>query len=435
MRLINRRIQYAVGQGGFHAGTLEDGHKKLRYIVDCGSMSKYSESRNQCIDDYLKGEGQGVALDILFITHAHADHLNGIDRLLKPNSGMNVKTIVTPLLTVGERLLCFARTKDVDPREANKSFYQKFTVDPEQALSRFKPEQIIFVESSDGDDGAPFSRDDNGPNSEQNSTKVRTEEQGRRSWDFVGQDKPQQNGTEPQRLTIPDTVGFLFRAGGDDCKWLLATYVDPSIKARTKEFLEKLATQLSLKFEELLIKLEDTKYVKTLITQDVGKLVAAYKTLSKNLNVTSLIVYSGPIHVGCQPHFIKTHNFGSPMRHWVDWSYPNHEGRVGWLGTGDAELKQKNRREAFFKHFGKLLDLVYTFTLPHHGSEGSFDKSLLEKIKPRHCVVAADHMPNWRHPGTSVVQAVASAGSVLSVVTSAKIAQIEEMVFLNRRGA
>lgn len=447
MRLFNRRIQYAVGQGGFHAGKLEvDGKLDLRYVVDCGAMSAYAKRRNQCVDEYLDKEGERSVLDILFITHAHADHVNGVERLLDPVSGMQVKAIVMPLLSVVERLLCFAKTTDEDPRGASNRFYRDFTVDPVTAVSRFRPDQIILVESSGPDNGAPFSRDGDGLNPNQPDLKVWPEKNDSRSWKAVGKGVARSVGRGAARAlpadtgagksksdraaqlasVIPDSVGFEYAVGAD-LKWLLAPYVDPGIKAETRAFLKALASQLGLSATELLDWLDDLRNVKTLVTKDVAKLVAAYKTLEKDLNVTSLIVYSGPTHGGC-PRHIRIHH--TRVRAGGRRAWHNDDGRVGWLGTGDAALKEKKRRDAFFNHYRRLLDLVHTFTLPHHGSEGNFDDSLLARIKPRHCVAAADHVRNWRHPGSTVVQSVASSGAILSVVTSAEVAQIEEAVFV-----
>lgn len=437
MGLLNKRIQYAVGQGGFHAGELRaDGEIELRYVVDCGAMSAYAKRRNQCIDEYLHREGAGTVLDVLFLTHAHADHVNGVERLLAPVSGMRVKAIVMPLLSVVERLLSFAKTTDDDPREASSPFYRDFTVDPVTAVSRFGPEHIILVESSGLDNGAPFSRDENGPNPDQPDPTVWPDANENRSWKPVGHGVARSlypvTGTGNSKRdraalrasVIPDTVGFLYQAVNRN--WLLAPYVDPGVKAGTGAFLKALASQLSLSITKLLDWLNDPRNVKTLVTKDVAKLVAAYKAVGKDLNVTSLIVYSGPTHRDGAKHYIEIQNNSWYTSHWITW--PRDTGKVGWVGTGDAALKGKKRRDAFFEHFHMLFDLVHTFTLPHHGSEANFHDSLLARIRPRHCVVAADHVPNWRHPGTSVVQSVASSGAILSVVTSAAASQIEEYV-------
>lgn len=67
-----------------------------------------------------------------------------------------------------------------------------------------------------------------------------------------------------------------------------------------------------------------------------------------------------------------------------------------------------------------------TLTIPHHGSENNFNAELLTRVDPSFCVVAADAVGKWRHPGSAIVQAVASHGLFLSVVTSETPSEVEE---------
>jgi beta-lactamase superfamily II metal-dependent hydrolase len=86
------------------------------------------------------------------------------------------------------------------------------------------------------------------------------------------------------------------------------------------------------------------------------------------------------------------------------------------------------RRNTFFKHYGSLLNEVVTLTLPHHGSDHNFDAALPDRIQPSFCAASADRLSSWRHPGTAVVQSVASTGRLLSVVTSNAESEVTETV-------
>ncbi|MBV6272577.1 MBL fold metallo-hydrolase [Alcaligenaceae bacterium CGII-47] len=59
-------------------------------------MTSYAQQRDARIDAYLKLVGAPQPLDILFISHAHADHLNGVERLLNQGNGLAVQVIVRP---------------------------------------------------------------------------------------------------------------------------------------------------------------------------------------------------------------------------------------------------------------------------------------------------------------------------------------------------
>lgn len=157
----------------------------------------------------------------------------------------------------------------------------------------------------------------------------------------------------------------------------------------------------------------------------VSDLKAAYASIQIDLNVTSMCLYSGPVPTFKPPASRYIGKFGV----WTV-SGPDKLG-VAWLGTGDAALADRKRRSAFFKHYGSLLNEVITLTLPHHGSEHNFDAALLDRIRPSFCVAAADRFSSWRHPGTAVVQSVASTGRFLSVVTSNVESEVTETIVMD----
>lgn len=66
-------------------------------------------------------------------------------------------------------------------------------------------------------------------------------------------------------------------------------------------------------------------------------------------------------------------------------------------------------------------------TVPHHGSENNFDPELVETVEPNLCVVAAAQYKGWRHPGTTVVQNIASLGIPLAVVTNGPASRLIEI--------
>ena len=127
MSLYNFRIQWPVGQGLFHSGELNFSPKppwnsaSLLYVYDCGSMQKYKKNRNKAIDSFRKLSSERM-IDFLFISHAHFDHLSGLERLLKTTDPGRVDTIILPLLSHVERLIVYARAVSESPRSATE-FY------------------------------------------------------------------------------------------------------------------------------------------------------------------------------------------------------------------------------------------------------------------------------------------------------------------------
>ena len=99
------RSFWPVGQGAFYSElfmTRPDGEKEydadLLVVYDCGSKDKDSFVTN-CISRLGKQCHERNTIDILFISHFHADHISHIDRLIHNRDGWNVRMIVLPVIS------------------------------------------------------------------------------------------------------------------------------------------------------------------------------------------------------------------------------------------------------------------------------------------------------------------------------------------------
>ncbi|WP_162713499.1 MBL fold metallo-hydrolase [Brucella intermedia] len=87
MILDNERRQHPVGQGFFHSGfILEDREIRLSYVYDCGSMAAYKGERDREIDSFHRQAANLKTLDLLYLSHVHADHINGVEKLLETDA-------------------------------------------------------------------------------------------------------------------------------------------------------------------------------------------------------------------------------------------------------------------------------------------------------------------------------------------------------------
>lgn len=74
-----RRTQYPVGHGGFHFASICGGSRPLHYIYDCGATNRallqpwVTECLARC----------GKEIDVLFLSHAHSDHVIGVPLLFR----------------------------------------------------------------------------------------------------------------------------------------------------------------------------------------------------------------------------------------------------------------------------------------------------------------------------------------------------------------
>jgi hypothetical protein len=431
---VNYRRQHAVGQGFFHSSHLfEESELRLRFVYDCGAMAMYADARDARIDELLGVVGPGTRLDILFLSHVHADHINGVTRLLDPASGLRVDTIVLPLVNVADRLIAYARTMVEDPGAAADDFYRDFVANPAAALSRFEPRQILFIEGGRGDGGgAPGSHGPGGDDPERGRARWSEGPVDGKRWTLVGEGQVRwpgpdvvpaptlENAGAPMVCVVPHTMGLIIPYDGGE--WLLAPFVDPTVELQRRKFLVRLAKALKMTRARLEVWLDTPANLETLVKTGAGTLATTYGAVAKDLNVTSLCLYSGPV-----PRVANDEQRGHRAK-LGGFTYGN-DGLgvpIAWLGTGDAALAKKSRLDAMLGHYGALLAQVGTLTIPHHGSDHNFNSALLTGVAPTICVAAADRYSNWRHPGSKVVQGVASQGLPLQVVTSSPLSEMEE---------
>jgi len=91
---------HSVGQGLFYSGLINTGDELLSLVYDCGSLSKGDFLKNEIFN--LINE-LNFKLNLLVISHFHADHINGLNYLLAKLQ--YIDTIVLPYLNPLERLI------------------------------------------------------------------------------------------------------------------------------------------------------------------------------------------------------------------------------------------------------------------------------------------------------------------------------------------
>jgi hypothetical protein len=428
MVIMHSRTQRPVGQGFFHTAMVLDAKRAFRYVYDCGAMPKYRRARSDAISAYrLSHEGAG-SLDILFLSHAHADHINGVKQLLK---GWAVDTIMLPLLSVQERVIAFAQSATEAPVSARDPFYRDFIIDPAVALARFGPRQILFVKRGAPEEGAP-GRDGEeiGPydGAGDQIAGAIPDDARRVPWKLVGRGRAEDRATvnasskkksaTSDSATIPDSRAIAVGLEGNPNPWLLAPYVDPGIIAGRNAFFKKLRAKPGFDRRSLVDAVRLTEILSH--KEEVAILVDAYKSLGRDLNLTSLCLYSGP----AQTRRIQSIQLICATK--GGWRLPAERHRIAWLATGDAALKETRRVNNFAAHFGLHLEKVSTMTLPHHGSDNNSGDELLDRVKPCDCVVSADRYSTWQHPGSEITYNLASRGIPMAMVTSDRTSEYRQ---------
>lgn len=95
MAITLKRTIWPVGHGAFYTEQFFDENNNPIWtaVYDCGS--EQSNMLEHAIDEIFP-KGKSYLIDVLFISHFHSDHVNGLEYLL---SRCNVNTLVLPQLT------------------------------------------------------------------------------------------------------------------------------------------------------------------------------------------------------------------------------------------------------------------------------------------------------------------------------------------------
>jgi hypothetical protein len=154
-----------------------------------------------------------------------------------------------------------------------------------------------------------------------------------------------------------------------------------------------------------------------MVTDHRTMISRAYAWTFGDKNETSLSLYSGPLH---------PQSAGAVYRNMPQ----SPVARVGWLGTGDAGLRDPHAVGRFRDFYRDELDWISTFVLPHHGSIHNSDPSLPVTNAELWVAAAQPTHRTWKHPAPEIVAAVKSNGAKFRKVGSAPRSLLEERMLV-----
>lgn len=461
--LLHNRRQMPVGQGGFHVGSLRRvlGSEYLSppfddcnrfesadflYVYDCGSSPKAAVERE--IKDLLSHRPDRQ-LDILFLSHFDVDHICGTPKLLgakrKRSPGFAVDTIVLPYIDHAERLLAFARATVTSLNRGSRvpDFFRRMVIDPGEALDDFRPRQIIFVEGEEPptDDeagtipdpdigpwsgGGPDRRSEDGFGFKIEASHADTVfdrggaagQYGRRAVRVRRLGRGRRPGAASMLLMA--NVAFRVHDWGGTLGWRLLPHVRPAPKAAITAFERAAETELKWPAGSFRTNIEIASVREEAVTKHRMKLARAYRAIfgGANKNLTSMSLYSGPANP-------------QEADGWTIAPYlaPHHETKIGWMGTGDAPLKDLAEISAFERFYSDEMVRVASFMLPHHGSIENSNPARLVSDADVY-VAAADPRHDWEHPSDALRLAVRNAGKFVAVVREQRRTAFDETILI-----
>jgi hypothetical protein len=406
------RVQHPVGHGFFHSSTIRAGGRRFDYIVDCGGVRSAVVRQVRAFKDGRDPR----ELDLLVVSHFHADHVSGLEDLL---SDVKVKAVAVPYLSPDEKLLTLAMMASKPRPDANEDFLLRPV---EWATARGAA--VVYLVHGDGEPPATVEAALPAPPDGQPRDPATRSEQ-------LGEWRLEPGLTTVQRggggLGLPHTTPLEVRSHGQAIwSFNFFCYTNPAL---TKQIDSSLMSKT---------RWAAVRGVRDAIARgDSGRFLADKKTrkelkdwyaaiVKTRMNLTSLCLLSmpsGPCSSGVR--FVRQGD-GEVLPCPGLW---DRGGRVAWLGTGDATLKQADVAAAFLKRFEPLaLGRVGCMSLPHHGSAIDHNGTVLDRLDPTHTFVTCPAKKNSHHPSPAVERAVRARGGRLIKVTEQESSLLCEQV-------
>lgn len=361
--------QRPVGQGGLCEGALSAGGRPLRWVYDCGS--------NQSVPLAREAAKAPRTLDLLFLSHLDADHVNGIDLLLAHASAVEV---VLPYLNDHERLLVLAQAV-AGGRLTGQLL--DFMDDAAGWLQQRGVQRVTFMGGPDEGLEADLPTPDlprGGVSGGEGSLKP--------FWN----EEPAAIAGAAAGVTLArcgDFIGIA-SAAGTQADWVFLPFVHPPSKPLVAAFQAEIAASFPG---------QSAAEIVSAIWDASGRerLHLCYDALWADHNLVSMSLYAGPA-VGSDAWRLNITMHRSA-------TYGEHRS-PGWLSTGDADLSGLRRRQAFMRFYRQVQQQVAVLVVPHHGAATSWNADVLTGFTHLKVGCAAAGPNGYGHPHAKVEEDV-----------------------------
>ncbi|MGE4332303.1 MAG: MBL fold metallo-hydrolase [Macellibacteroides sp.] len=345
------RVFHPIGQGAFYTERHNFNGENFTIVYDCGSLTLKNEKlKNVIISCFQKDE----AIDILFISHFHADHISGIEYL---KEHCNIKLVVIPYFD------------DISKNIAKICNY----------INGYKNTVLI-------DNPTLFFGE---------GTRVITIEE--RNMKSIYNNEPIviNNNDNELQSTYPSGSNFTYESSSNmqNRKWFFVPY-NYKITVNRDRFIQNL--------NKLSIEVSSINSIKDII-RNIKNITKAYKAISGDLNDTSMLLFSGRMiddYLSYYDSSLDTTTCSSMFQ-------ANKEIQSGCLYTGDISLNKKDLISELKSDYSLFWPHIGTLQIPHHGSIENFNEDILVR-NMRIAVFSYGLNNQFGHPSFRVLNQVLS---------------------------
>ncbi|MGJ5176528.1 MBL fold metallo-hydrolase [Bradyrhizobium oligotrophicum] len=349
--------QEAVGHGGFHTGALGFTHPQFRWVYDCGSWRKRAILRQRIFDFLDRARVYGRRkIDLLFLSHFDADHVNGLEVLFAGTEGkpLDVDTVVAPYLDPIDRFASLGRAiaKDQCPPDLVDA-----VATPEDYFGDRGVRRLILVKPDD-DPGTPPGEGRPSPPPRPYIPRDKSNPLAVDAITAGGQFLTEDARTMAGKLALYVVEPGLWFEASSEKRWLDWIFVPHAYRWRFNR------VHLADRIRKVVgVDPDHPQFCASLVgmlrtrkgLNDVKRIYCGMDS-----NGTSLSLYAGPGYRGLER-----------------WSFTGRK-PLGWLMTGDAPLNRQDAFREWKEAYLTLSEKVGRLMLPHHGAERNFNPELFE---------------------------------------------------------
>lgn len=379
------RNHYPVGQGFFSSQQILYGSEKYTCVYDCGSVSK---GHDGLLDKYMDDLKETTdTIDLLFISHFDKDHLNGIKNLADK---FRIEKVIIPYLDIFKKLSIFISQKisfNTSMNIQNNRNFLDYVIGSRDSIFLRSEIEVIIAESElksiqiEAVDSTLITSTDSG-----SSRKFSSKDP---FWEFAYFSLIPGSGFE-QRLS-------------NKFKCLLGAKLRKDIENNDVESIY-----------------DNWSAISDVYKSAVGDVSEAEVDENDACNSSSLILYSGP------PKDSYSYRSYGPYCYYGPYDYVAPARRnsfcLGWLGTGDARLKEPTNVDVLKINLDWRKEYIHTVTVPHHGSKNNWSKEFIELFGKGgsgvYCIAAADPVYTYKHPHNCVVRDIIRHHSLFYLVST-----------------